>query len=196
MLAVQINFNTLQENIRHNMAMEEQARNELVESHRHNIVYESETYRHNVTTEQETQRHNIIDEGIRQATLNETVRHNQANEGISWYEAITNRNLAESQAAANYAHANLANAQASHQNLVNAMDQMFMATERDTALEYQRSTIELNQRKATSETVDQLYKQASLMQNQAATYIGAYSAIAGNKAFTKEANSLSKLISK
>lgn len=92
MLTVQINYNTLQESIRHNMAMELQARNELAETRRHNIVYENETMRHNIASET-----------IEQGKLQETIRHNTQTEAIGWYEAETTRNLANSQIALNRA---------------------------------------------------------------------------------------------
>nr|AVX53522.1 putative ORF1 [Marmot picobirnavirus] len=74
MTDIQVRYWANKESARHNLATEEQARNELVETNRHNVVGERETIRHNVAGERETKRHNVATEG-------ETKRHNVRTEG-------------------------------------------------------------------------------------------------------------------
>lgn len=96
MLNTQVQYWTLQENKRHNLMTEAQAKNELDESRRRNLENErqgrvslAETSRHN--REQESQgwfnarenvRHNKETEATGWSTLQENTRHNQAYEGI------------------------------------------------------------------------------------------------------------------
>lgn len=51
MTSIQLGYQNLMENRQHNRATEEQARNELDEAKRHNVVFERENNRHNVATE-------------------------------------------------------------------------------------------------------------------------------------------------
>lgn len=51
MTSIQLGYHNLQENRQHNRATEEQARNELDEARRHNIVFERENNRHNIAAE-------------------------------------------------------------------------------------------------------------------------------------------------
>lgn len=80
MTANQINYQNLQENIRHNVTTEFEAVRHNVtgerETTRHNIVGEVELNRHNVVWEQETGRHNVV-------TERETGRHNRATESVA-----------------------------------------------------------------------------------------------------------------
>lgn len=60
----QIAYAQHKETERSNLAKEQQARNELAETSRHNLVYEAETNRHNLATEQETNRANLAKEQL------------------------------------------------------------------------------------------------------------------------------------
>lgn len=103
------NVGTLNESVRHNLATEKVAQGSLDESVRHNLVNEqfnwsslAETSRHNLAFEVETNRHNVAteNENVRHnvATEQETSRHNRSEEGIGWYNAKTQRYVAESTA--------------------------------------------------------------------------------------------------
>lgn len=93
MLATQVSYWGIQENKRHNQAMERQAVKELGETTRHNLASEQELTRHNTRTEDETvrhnmaweaenQRHNLQSESISWGQLEESKRHNKAQESI------------------------------------------------------------------------------------------------------------------
>lgn len=100
---------------RHNLATEDQSRQELVEASRSNRAREAETVRHNVASESETYRHNAATEAqeandllersrsnraqeslkrtenlIKQQSVNESVRSNMANEVIGRSNAASN----------------------------------------------------------------------------------------------------------
>lgn len=88
MTSIQLAYRQHLENVRHNQATEAQAKSELAEANRHNLVYEGETNRHNLAYEYESNRHNV-------ATENETQKHNRADEAIrrlqanaSWNQAL------------------------------------------------------------------------------------------------------------
>lgn len=97
MTTVQINYQNMLETKQHNRATEEQAKNELAETKRHNIAYETETNRHNVVTEKETNRHNVVTEKEASrhnlATEHETNRHNVATEQETHRSNVANEQL-------------------------------------------------------------------------------------------------------
>lgn len=178
MLTVQINYNTLQESIRHNKATEQQAKNEL-----------AETNRHNVFNENETQRHNLMSETIEQFKAQETVRHNVETEHISWYEAQTHRSLAQEQILGMQQERSIKSWQF-------AMDQFYQSSERDAALE--RTKAETKQRS------NQALKDQRLMESNldlavaASSYIGATASyvtgvLRGTGAVTNSLGSINKI---
>lgn len=105
MLQTQVNYWTLMENRRHNLASEG-------ENQRHNVRTEDlgfdtlvETRRHNVVSEDlgfrtldETRRHNVQTESIGWGNLAETTRHNKATEDIGWADIGIKRQNAETNA--------------------------------------------------------------------------------------------------
>lgn len=101
----QIEYQKLQEDTRHNLAVEtETNRNNVAvlgETNRHNVITENETGRHNVVTEKETNRHNVVNEDQGYRTIAENIRHNLADEGIrSEYNQITGQHYVNQDAAA------------------------------------------------------------------------------------------------
>lgn len=80
MTSNQINYWTLQEGKRHNVASE-------VETGRANLAREHENYRHNLASETETNRHNVETEKYNIAMLNETQMHNRNTEATAAYSA-------------------------------------------------------------------------------------------------------------
>lgn len=108
MLAVQVNYQGVQETARHNKVAEKQNQEQL-ELGWSNL---SEIKRHNLATEgiqsgqlAETARHNRATESLGYAnlaynyqSLSETTRHNIATEGVQWYQATTSR-LAQQESA-------------------------------------------------------------------------------------------------
>lgn len=88
MTSMQLEYHKYKEGARHNQATESQAKNELMETARHNLAFETETRRHNVVGEMETQRHNIVGE-------RETNRHNVAAEMNDYIKAAAARSQAE-----------------------------------------------------------------------------------------------------
>lgn len=100
MLPAQVNYWTLQENKRHNVATEEIQSRAQMEEARHNKVYEGETHRHNFVTENETMRHNVATERVQASQvalgwsqLSESTRHNKMMEGVQKQQAATQRML-------------------------------------------------------------------------------------------------------
>lgn len=97
MTTVQINYQNMLETKQHNRATEEQAKNELAETKRHNIAYETETNRHNVVSEKETNRHNVVTEREASrhnlATEVEANRHNVATENETHRTNVANEQL-------------------------------------------------------------------------------------------------------
>lgn len=102
MTANQIAYRNYQEAVRSHMASEQQARNELEETKRRNLVSEAETYRSNVANEQLKHETNVINaqhyqrsdaEAARHnaAVESETKRHNVVTEAISVINATTDR---------------------------------------------------------------------------------------------------------
>lgn len=87
MLQTQVNYWAYMENKRHNLAQEEQARNELTESIRHNVIGESFN-RYNLA---ETKRHNRVAEQQGFMSIAEQRRSHEANEQIGRVNANTNR---------------------------------------------------------------------------------------------------------
>jgi len=117
MLAVQVQYWSLQEDKRHNRATE-------YETNRHNVSVETETHRHNVETEllgnrslNETIRHNVATESYWNRSLNETIRHNRETEAVGWYNAGSQRISAN--AALLSANANVRNAETNFQRMRN-----------------------------------------------------------------------------
>lgn len=100
MLATQVQYWNYVENKRHNMATEEQARQDLIELSRSNRVREGisrssldESVRHNKASESlgwgnlsEVGRHNVAEEQIGFSNINELSRHNQATETLLPYQ--------------------------------------------------------------------------------------------------------------
>jgi hypothetical protein len=107
MLPAQVQYWNVVETKRHNLATEEQSRNELhevhrhnvvtegqasenirlgwanlAETHRHNVAYEGETHRHNFAVESENIRHNQRGEQLTFMSTSEAIRHNLSNESI------------------------------------------------------------------------------------------------------------------
>ena len=101
--AYEINLGTLNENIRHNTAVEaETYRSNVareIETNRANLAKEAETYRSNVAREQENIRHNVVSEQEltrhQQAQESETTRTNKAYESIGRTNAAANWKNAE-----------------------------------------------------------------------------------------------------
>lgn len=87
MLSVQVDYWKLQEDKRHNMAMEQWNNANLSETERHNRA--SENYNYDVLSE--NKRHNLATEQYYTANLDEMKRHNISEEGIKWYTAETSR---------------------------------------------------------------------------------------------------------
>lgn len=112
MLAVQVQYWTLQENKRHNRVVEDQGQ---------------QTINENV-------RHNVQSENIGWGQLSELTRHNKAVEGLTaeqnriamlnantnWQSMVSTRNLQKSQSMLNYASASLTNAKNVYQQLENS----------------------------------------------------------------------------
>lgn len=101
MLTVQVNYQGVQETIRHNKVAEQQNERSLEQNAERLLqgwVSIEETHRHNVATEQlagatlaETTRHNMATESLGYAnlaynyeSLGEIKRHNVATEGVQW----------------------------------------------------------------------------------------------------------------
>lgn len=120
MLATQVQYWTLQESKRHNLAQDILGYMSLEENKRHNITTETETQRHNIgqenywsSTISETRRHNIAQEEYWTNSLSETARHNMSmealqaesnsigweNVNLGYYRAKTDRYMADIQAA-------------------------------------------------------------------------------------------------
>lgn len=94
MLQAQVNYWTFMEGKRHNLATEEQARNELAESIRHNVISEG----FNRFSVHETRRHNLASEQLGFINASEVQRANRAQERIGQANANTNRLAANIQA--------------------------------------------------------------------------------------------------
>jgi len=91
MLQTQVNYWTLQENIRHNIVTENLGYATLDETKRHNISVEN----YNTAFLNETSRHNVVQENLGYATLNENIRHNIQTEelGFQNLEETTRHNI-------------------------------------------------------------------------------------------------------
>lgn len=110
MLATQVQYWTMQENKRHNIATEGLGSQQNREMIRHNLRTEKQQ---DTALKQETQRINIS-----RGSLNENIRHNKANEGITqWMNFETRRhNLATEAVGRSNALSSLLQAQAASKN--------------------------------------------------------------------------------
>jgi hypothetical protein len=124
MLAVQVQYWTMQENKRHNLVAEAQNRRNL-EIQQYNAdtnrMNATENIRHNKAVETETNRHNVVSENQGWAVITETNRHNLVMESQGW----ANIDVATRNAASNELNAqtNRMNAQTNRLNYgVNAMN--------------------------------------------------------------------------
>lgn len=99
MTEMQINYRKYQEDVRHNKATEQQARDELAETKRHSMATESEAIRSNLESEAIKRQSNIINQSHyeRADAINsahyaridaETAKHNRETEAIQRYQAV------------------------------------------------------------------------------------------------------------
>lgn len=112
MLAVQVQYWTLQENKRHNKVVEDQGQQTINESVRHNVQSE------NIGWGQlgELTRHNKVSEAL----MHEQNRIASQNAVTNWMSMVNTGKLQKSQSALNYASAGLTHAKTGYQQLENA----------------------------------------------------------------------------
>lgn len=87
MTSNQIDYWKMKESSRHNLATEEQARNELGENRRHNLRAESLSNK----DISERIRHDVVSEGISRGDLAEKIRHDVRQEQLSQFSNQTGR---------------------------------------------------------------------------------------------------------